>query len=335
MTSQGAYAGMRASSGRSRLAPAIYAVAVVMLSFLTLLASLLLPSYALASEGGGAGESDESGIVLAVYNLHQGFVGSGCRVELHRIGSIGSDGSLIPEESFKAYNVRWDVSDSSSLRALADTLEGYIVRDDIEPTDVGTTDANGVIVFPYTLNELDEGYYLVIIERMVTETEVYVSLPALLPLTKDGGRQGITPKSEVYSLTDVAKIEAVKIWEGGDPVVDQVVAQLLRDGEVVDEVVLSEANGWRHAWENLSVVHQWDVVEKIVPDGCLVRVLRSDFDHSIVNTIIDQPTPPTPPENEGTPPKLPQTGVLWWPVPVLFAIGILCLGVGFTRARRS
>ena len=38
------------------------------------------------------------------------------------------------------------------------------------------------------------------------------------------------------------------------------------------------------------------------------------------------------PDEPDTPP-LPDTGLLWWPVPVLTALGLLCLVVGLLRRR--
>ena len=43
----------------------------------------------------------------------------------------------------------------------------------------------------------------------------------------------------------------------------------------------------------------------------------------------------------GTPPAgqpggtLPQTGQLWWPVPLLLILGVLCVGIGQLRAHRK
>ncbi len=46
------------------------------------------------------------------------------------------------------------------------------------------------------------------------------------------------------------------------------------------------------------------------------------------------PTPPTPPTPH-TPPELPQTGQLWWPVPVLACGGLLSLLIGIIVRRRG
>lgn len=50
---------------------------------------------------------------------------------------------------------------------------------------------------------------------------------------------------------------------------------------------------------------------------------------SVKHTTPHPPTPPTPPE------RLPQTGQLWWPVPVLVCCGLLSLLIGIAVRRRG
>ena len=46
-----------------------------------------------------------------------------------------------------------------------------------------------------------------------------------------------------------------------------------------------------------------------------------------------EPTPP--PSSGGGGGKLPQTGQLWWPVPVLICMGLGCIAVGLIRRREG
>ena len=45
--------------------------------------------------------------------------------------------------------------------------------------------------------------------------------------------------------------------------------------------------------------------------------------------------PPAPPSSGGGGKKLPQTGQLWWPVPVLACAGLGCIAVGLFRRREA
>ena len=137
----------------------------------------------------------------------------------------------------------------------------------------------------------------------------------------------------------------MKIWkeeEGGDNRPSEIILQLLKDGDVYGEAVLSRENNWRYRWTGLPKAAQWTVVEKTVPDGYTVEVERNGNTFGVTNTRIETPsptpepeasippTPTQPPEN-----KVPQTGQLWWPVPLLAMAGILFLVIGMVLKRKK
>jgi len=119
------------------------------------------------------------------------------------------------------------------------------------------------------------------------------------------------------------------------------VVRLLQDGEVYDTVQLDAENLWRHTWEELDANHHWTVVEEEM-DDYNVLVTREGITFVVTNTYdpeepVPTPTPqPTPPPDD-TPdnPKLPQTGQLWWPVPMLISLGLLLIVIGLLRRRGS
>ena len=157
-----------------------------------------------------------------------------------------------------------------------------------------------------------------------------------------------------------------KVWEtasGDHP--DSITVVLLRNGEYADKVTLSAENNWEHTWTGLDASIRWEVWEKDVPDGYTVTVDRDGY-YFVINNKPDEPPPGTtppgttppgttppgttppvttppvttppvttppvttppgsPPPSE--PPGLPQTGQLWWPVPLLVAAGVLLLLIG-------
>ena len=57
-------------------------------------------------------------------------------------------------------------------------------------------------------------------------------------------------------------------------------------------------------------------------------LFRSGITFVITNTY-NTPTTPTIPGK----PNLPQTGQLWWPVPTLFAVGLLFVVIGLAQRR--
>lgn len=159
---------------------------------------------------------------------------------------------------------------------------------------------------------------------------------------------------------DTIDRKVLKVWkddgyENERP--EEVIVQLLRNGKVYDTVTLNAKNNWRHTWTNLSDRYTWTVVEKEL-ECYTVEVIREGITFVVTNTydedIPDEPTPVSPgtPEptipDEPTPtgpsipdgptptsptPNLPQTGQLWWPVPLLICAGLLLVVIGLVRRR--
>ncbi len=154
-----------------------------------------------------------------------------------------------------------------------------------------------------------------------------------------------------------------------------IVVALLRDGVTVDTKAISAATNWRYTWTDLDAYDasgriDWKVIELDV-DGYTVSSNVQGITTTITNTLIKEIPPETePPETEPEPPeteteteteppetetetepepetetktepttpdeeKLPQTGLLWWPVPVLICLGVVCLIIGALRRKND
>lgn len=122
-----------------------------------------------------------------------------------------------------------------------------------------------------------------------------------------------------------------KVWELGrsGKAADSVTVALLRDGVQDKTAVLSAANDWTYTWDQLDDDHRWTVKELDVPKGFTVSVSQSGKTFTVTNTYKRPGTSETPdkPDVPGTPRNttLPQTGLLWWPVPLLLCGGGLIL----------
>lgn len=149
--------------------------------------------------------------------------------------------------------------------------------------------------------------------------------------------------------------------------------RLLRDGEVYDTVNLTAEGNWRWTWDDLPADHDWQVEEVVLDDALIdaylpltdwegITATVTNFamkeleeedppldegppienppDDDVIIDIPDDPTPldasvapPTPAAVTTTNKRLPQTGLLWWPVPVLLSAGLLCVIIGVVRRR--
>lgn len=222
--------------------------------------------------------------------------------------------------------------DSDAWKALASTLAAYAARDDIPALATAATDEEGEAFF----DNLADGLYLVT-GAMVTlddGTRLYPQpMLVTVPFTGNDGTPDYDvvtePKYDEETGEKVSR-NVIKIWKDSQNTLKrpaEITVQLLRDGEIYDEQTLNEENNWRYSWDNLDGNHTWQLTEKTVPEDYTVSVTREGITFTVENTN-DNPPPP--------PPEIPQTGLLWWPVPVLAGLGAVALGVGiFLIVRRK
>ncbi len=80
----------------------------------------------------------------------------------------------------------------------------------------------------------------------------------------------------------------------------------------------------------------WRVVE-LTPEGYTVSITQEAGTFLVTNTPKQPPETPsvTPPVNPPGQKTLPQTGALWWPVPILAAAGLLLIAAGAGKKRKT
>ena len=96
-----------------------------------------------------------------------------------------------------------------------------------------------------------------------------------------------------------------------------------------------DSAAWRALAETLAAYAQ-RVVE-LTPEGYTVSITQEAGTFLVTNTPKQPPeTPPvTPPVNPPGQKTLPQTGALWWPVPILAAAGLLLIAAGAGKKRKT
>ena len=101
------------------------------------------------------------------------------------------------------------------------------------------------------------------------------------------------------------------------------------DGQAYgNPVTLPYDGAWKYTWHDLDVNHKWTVTESKV-EGYLEPDIQQDGNTFVITNTFDPPITPTEPSD----PLIPPTGQLWWPVPVLFAVGLLLVVIGLLRRR--
>lgn len=270
----------------------------------------------------------ESRLTLSFGESGEGF--PEVEFSLYRVASLTEEGEYALTGNFAQYPVSLEDLDSSGLRSLAQTLDAYVARDELAPLLSQETGKAGRVSF----DGLSPGLYLVLGESYTQDNRVYTPSPMLFYLPgqgEDGGWEyevTASCKFDQEEITDATVSRKVqKVWKDSgnqSKRPEMVFVQLLENGAVVDTVALSEENNWEYTWEGLDASSRWQVAETNVPDGYTVTVTQEGTLFVVTNTYPGK-----------TPSKLPQTGLLWWPVPLLACAGLALVIAGAAARRRG
>lgn len=304
-------------------------------TFSALLAVLLLMlSFAADAESLDTTRS----VSLTVRFRHDGVGMQDAQFQLYHVASMDASGELTLLAPFTRYNVQLGGLSESELAGVATTLEGYILRDGIAPTYTASTNSNGSAYF----EGMPQGLYLVLGDRYAAGDAVFTIQPSMVQLpflhSVEGRWDYEVMMNAKYTFAPHATIvtrKVLKVWENVDGVTlpEQITVHLLRDGVIADTVQLSEECLWRYTWTELDATSRWTVVEEEL-DDYLVNVTQEGVTFVITNTYDAEEPGPTPtPSPDG--PQLPQTGQLWWPVPMLMSLGLLLIVLGLLIRRRQ
>ena len=255
----------------------------------------------------------------------------GAEFELYKVADLTEDKNYIYTDAFLEFPVDLEGISNKNIHDYSLTFAAYVDYYDVSSHTSEVTDATGQLTFV----NLEAGLYLVTGESHTQGGLVYTMEPFLvfLPVTNEDGSAWIydvkaSPKYSYLPVGEKTELKVLKVWkDNGNTEIrpKDVVVYLLKDGEIFDAVRLSSDNNWRFQWANLDGKYDWSIVED-VPEGYTVEIVRNGKTYTCTNTKPPEPPPPPPPD-------LPQTGQLWWPVPVLGIVGFVFIGIGFVRRR--
>ncbi len=256
---------------------------------------------------------------------------------LYRVADVTENVEFTLTDDFKASGVSFDQMDAEAWKQAADTLADYIGKNpSIQPFDSGKTNASGELHFPTGQTVMKAGLYLVMGDQLQSGETIYTpanSLVCLPDQNTDGEWKAdavVNPKLDKTGTVVDRKV--MKIWKDDGYTSerpDKIEVNLMHDGKLYETVTLSAENQWQYTWKSLSALGEWTAEEKNIPSGYTADVQADGTGFIITNTY----TPPTTPPN--TPPHLPQTGVLWWPVPILAVAGLALFMLGWLRRQKN
>ncbi len=297
----------------------------------------------------------------------------GMKFSAYKVGEFDENNQFHILSKYAGYGVGEIPQDQDGYKAMASTLKGYIQKDGLEADYTATTNEDGVAAFGTVEKGLYLIFSNTVIynETIYKTVPVMVSVPNLdanekwvydVEIASKYSSEPVPPKEEKLD------INAIKIWAGDveNERPASIIIELLCDGEVIETATLSKYNNWRVSWKDLDATKEYEVTESVVPGGYEVKIEREGNTFTVTNTFPPSnpdkdvkdsyaepepgdkipPTPgnitPTPSNQTKTPPpssktttKLPQTGQLWWPVPIMLGAGIVLFLAGVIRRRRS
>lgn len=262
---------------------------------------------------------------------------AGAEFHIYRVAVPDEKGRLTATKAFAELTSHVDLNDMTQQRwdALAAKLGTDVKEKAMAPDAAGKTDEKGVVRF----QALELGLYLVFSLPHTQDLATFEHLPVLIMVPyrgQDGGEWQYEDVS-LHGKPVRAKndLKVIKIWDDKDDAAhkrpDSLTIELLRNGTVFDSIQLPVDGKWEYLWKDLEYGPSWSVREdtgalKKIPYHCGDPVRDDKGTEYIIWTITNRYTPPTEP-------KLPQTGQLWWPVPVLLSLGLVCILVGMLRRR--
>lgn len=297
---------------------------------LLILTALLLPVPVQA-----AGPIDPSHpVTLEISFLWEEQPLSGAEFSIWQICDVDAYGSLTPLAAYEALAPLLDIQGKNDQRwqEAAAELERYLLsHPELAATDSARTDGRGIAAFPSGEAQLPQGLYLVRSVHHTQDHHVYSTAPFFVMLpTRDRNRWDYSVQTwakpeqrEEQICLRVMKEWEDKYWENQRP--DKIRVNLYQDDWLYDSVILPQNGKWTYQWGGLDAAHSWWVEESAVP-GYTTQVVRKGNTFYITNTYVQPGTQD---------PTLPQTGQLWWPVPVLLAFGLLLMILGLLKKGRK
>ena len=249
----------------------------------------------------------------------------------------------------------------------SDILLDYIVTNEIDEVANGISDAEGKTYY----KDLTLGIYYVLSDKLVEDeyTHSFVNFVYPVPiLEKDENSASIkvnynpsaSPKKSKTKNDVVVHCSLMKRWNDSEyenmrP--SSITFNIYCDGEYMETVTLSSDNNWYYEWEKHGL-STFTVEEVSAGEGYSGNIELVQDGHNAYYVCTNTYTPPeipeTPqtPEEPGTPGipdlpevlgairdlpavlgarRLPQTGQLWWPIPILVIVGVILIVRGIKK----
>lgn len=248
----------------------------------------------------------------------------GATFEVFRVAEMDEEARFVLLSGYQAGNV--DINRLEGAQDWADLAERLSKQVKGHGT-AASTNQQGKAVF----SKLDCGLYLVLGQRAEIGHWVYEFAPFLVavPEKADGGWQYDAVADVKYLRSpQLFDLKVIKYWKDSgytDQRPKTIKVDLYCNGAVDRTVELNASNNWSYTFYGLETRHTWMVREQTVPNGYQATYGEQNGAQIITNTYT------APSSGQQT---IPQTGLLWWPVPVMAVLGMTLLIIGLLLRRK-
>lgn len=262
---------------------------------------------------------------------------------VYKVAEKDSKGNYVLTGDFSDYPVSLkDIKAASAMQDAANTLENYAMLDGLTVTGSGITDENGIT----DITVGGSGLYLISGKRYFTDAQRVTPTPMLLEITDEKAAEGsitIYPKITFENLPDedTAEYGVKKVWKMLDqfdryrPV--NITVGIYKDAKLFKTVTLDDSNNWEYYWTG-DTRSDWRVKEIDVSSDFMVVYRFNSTLYQIENTFTDTSGDDDDSSDSsssgGSGGSIPQTGSLWWPVPVLAGAGIVLIAAGWRVSKK-
>ena len=204
----------------------------------------------------------------------------GAELSIYKIANVSSkDYNLFYEFESNLSDCEADLSDLLNPN-LTDEILACMENKEINKQSKLTNDKGNV-----KFEDLKLGIYLV---KQTNSVEGYsATSPFLVSIPKTENNEWLydiiaEPKTDIIRLMD---IYVEKKWDNiSNNTPKEVTIELLKNGEVVDTVILNNENNWKHVWKQIEKSDEYSVKEINIPKGYTATYRQVDNTFIVTNT---------------------------------------------------
>ena len=265
-----------------------------MKKFLMILICLIIPSKVFAlSTSDALSEIDiNKDCSVNLYYYYDDYDFNDVNVDIYYIASLTKDFKYQLSSSFKDYSINVNgIKNDSEWNILEQTIDSYIEVDKIEKIQ-----SKKILNNKVSFSDLKPGLYFIKTD-LIDSREYTLSFDSFLinfpSLDEDGiwnYEFEVYPKAESYipKYNDI-KYKVIKEWiDNGTNRPNNIDVEIYKNDTYIETIVLSNDNNWTYEWITKDDGSNWNVIERIVPNGYNVSIKKENNNFILVNTMEEE-----------------------------------------------